>query len=325
MLKVEHLFDNRPLAEALLQNWHHDHNDPARFERFRISSNAVYPFHAGGELLFLRFAPRSEKQPGSVQAEIDFILYLRANGYPAAEPIVAKSGEYVVRQETPWGEYIATVFRRVPGVPLSRTDFADEIVAEYGAALGALHWLSESYHPSGLWRWDHEAVLRWCRETLETLPDTASAIAEVERLAQHFAALPRLNTYGLIHYDFECDNVLYDAPSGDLGVIDFDDAMVHWYAMDLEQALDSLAGESGKDLSETFLRGYASQRPLTDDLVSLRPACRRFADLFWYTRTRRAVAIVRADEPEWLVDLRLRIGEGMARRAATFGAPLDHP
>jgi Ser/Thr protein kinase RdoA (MazF antagonist) len=325
MLKVEHLVDNRPLAEALLENWRYDLDDPSRFENFRISSNAIYPFHADGELQFLRFAPASEKRAGSVQAELDFIAYLRASGYPAAEPVPGKSGEPVVQQETPWGTYVASVFRRVPGVQLGSTDFSEEIVGGYGAALGALHWLSERYTAPGTRRWNHEAVLRWCSETLATFPDTPAAVAEAEFLARHFDGITKIGIYGLVHYDFECDNVLYDATTKTFGVIDFDDSMEHWYAMDLEQALDSLAEESGRDLSSSFLAGYASQRPITDDLIVLRPACRRFADLFWYTRTRRAVATVQPNEPEWLIGLRARIADGMARRAANFGTLLDHP
>jgi Ser/Thr protein kinase RdoA (MazF antagonist) len=325
MLRIEYLFDNRPLAEALLENWHYDRDDPSRFEKFRISSNAIYPFRANGEVQFLRFAPASEKRAGSVQAELDFIAYLRANGYPAAEPVASRTGDLVVQQETPWGTYVASVFRRVPGVQLSRTDFSEEIVGGYGAALGALHWLSERYTAPGARRWNHEAVLRWCDESLATLPDADAAIAETKLLAAHFDQLTRVGIYGLVHYDFECDNVLYDPTTKALGVIDFDDSMEHWYAMDLEQALDSLRDESGKDLSATFLAGYASQRPMTDDLVVLRPACRRFADLFWYTRARRALASTLRDEPEWLVTLRARIGQKLTGRAAAFGTPLDHP
>ena len=325
MLRVEHLFDNRPLAEALLENWHYDRDDPERLNDFRISSNAIYPFHRGGALQFLRFAPASEKRAGSVQAELDFIAYLRANGYPAAEPMPSKSGELVVQQETPWGTYVASVFRRVPGVQLGNTGFSEEIVVGYGAALGALHWLSERFTAPGPRRWNHEAVLRWCKEALATLPDSTAAVAETELLARFFDRITKVGIYGLIHYDFECDNVLYDAATKSFGVIDFDDSMEHWFAMDLEQALDSLADESGKDLSVAFLAGYASQRPITHDLIALRPACRRFADLFWYARTRRALATVQPNEPDWLIGLRARLMTGTTSRAAKFGTPLDHP
>lgn len=44
----------------------------------------------------------------------------------------------------------------------------------------------------------------------------------------------------MIHYDFEFDNVFYDDESTTCNIIDFDDAMYHWYAMDIELTLDSL-------------------------------------------------------------------------------------
>ena len=41
--------------------------------------------------------------------------------------------------------------------------------------------------------------------------------------------------YGLVHYDFEPDNVFYDGET--CHVIDFDDSMEHFYAIDLVQMI----------------------------------------------------------------------------------------
>lgn len=56
---------------------------------------------------------------------------------------------------------------------------------------------------------------------------------------ERLARLP-MEDYGLIHYDFKYDNVFYHAEQDICWVIDFDDGMYHWFAMDIQRALQSL-------------------------------------------------------------------------------------
>ncbi len=322
MLKLRHLNKNVPLAQMLLANWE---AEPSSFERFRISSNAIYPYEWRGETRFLRFAPLSERPLGRVSAELEFIGYLRSFGYGAVVPIAATNGALVVAQSTPWGEYVATAFHKVPGIQLSRTDLDDTVIASYGRGLAELHRLSATYRPEGAPRWTEADVLDWIRSALAGLPNTSAALEEANRIAAHLAGLPRDGeSYGLVHYDFECDNVFFDAETGRCFAIDFDDAMYHWFAMDIGQAVDSLADDVSPELAAAreavFLDGYASFRPLPDP--KLRGVCQRFAGLYWYARVAYALSETLPDEPDWMTDLRARLEEGKAERGARFGTPL---
>ena len=322
MLKLRHLNKNVPLAQMLLGNWE---AEPSSFERYRISSNAIYLYDWRGETRFLRFAPVSEKPIDRVTAELEFTGYLRSAGYGAVVPIAATSGDYVVTQSTPWGEYVATAFHKAPGIQLSRTDLDDRIVASYGRALAELHRLSSTYRPEGAPRWTEADVLNWIRSALADLPGTSAALEEADRIAAHLAGLPRdAESYGLVHYDFECDNVFFDAETDRCFAIDFDDAMYHWFAMDICQAVESLADEASPELAAAreavFLDGYVSVRALPDP--ALRAACRRFADLYWYARVAYALSETLPNEPDWMTGLRTRLEEGKAERAARFGTPL---
>ena len=112
--------------------------------------------------------------------------------------------------------------------------------------------------------------------------------------------------------------------SGRCFAIDFDDAMYHWFAMDIGQAVDSLADEVEPELAAAreavFLAGYAAVRPLPDP--ALRAVCRRFADLYWYARVADALSETWPDEPDWMTGLRGRLEDGKTERAARFGSPL---
>lgn len=314
MLKLKYLYHNPDLAKMLLENWYYDPSDPNLLKRFRISANAVYPFTKDDQRCFLRFAPVSEKADKNTAAELEFLEYLRSKGYLTPEPIASKKGEKVLIRDTPWGEYIACAFKAVPGKCLGDDGFTDETAFLYGKSLGSLHSLSAEYKPSGKKRWNHTDVFRWIDKTLETLPEEKKAKKEFHSLHENFSRLSvEAGNYGLIHYDFELDNVFYDDRSGTVSVIDFDDAVYHWYAMDIERSLNSLMTDLKEPPSEEtekrFLAGYKSSFPLPEGLKNLLPLFRKFADLYKYTRIKRSIFEKWPNETGWVVDLRRKLEE----------------
>ncbi|GMK41202.1 hypothetical protein PCCS19_42580 [Paenibacillus sp. CCS19] len=324
MLKLQYLFHNEDLAKMILGNWHYDEDSLELFQYYRISSNAIYPFRLEGAVRLLRFAPVKEKRKGNIAAELEFIAYLRDQGYGVLEAVKSKHGEELVEIRTPWGDYYASVFKRVAGVQIGQTDLRDEIAFKHGQALGRLHKLSTQYEPAGgCKRWSHDEALTWMKEELADYPQETAALREVERLRMYFDSLPKtMHNYGLIHYDFEFDNVFYDEAAGSCNAIDFDDAMYHWYAMDIEQALDSLRdcipSESYEQKKQLFIEGYQSEYELAEDFEAILPACRRFANLYGYVRVLRSSAEKWDNEPEWLVGLRDRLAQAMERKAVCF-------
>lgn len=327
MMKLRYLFQNYALAEMLLKNWEYDPDSLDLFEDFRISANAIYPFRQNGEVCFLRCCPASEKRLENLAAELEFINYLRHTGYPALEPLPSKTGAELAQKLTPWGEYSATVFKRVPGKAISESNFDDGIILAYGAALGELHALSATYTAPTPRRWSHLQVFDWIAATLKTLPPDRKAANELGMLKEYFSRLPmHAGVYGLTHYDFETDNVFYDEASGRCSVIDFDDAMYHWYMMDITQALYSLRqeldGTAYAQKKAIFLSGYDSQFSIDDDLLAGMPVFRRFANLYRYTRTQRSLQERWDNEPEWMVELRHKLAKALQEDSAAFGRPI---
>ncbi|MNO35691.1 homoserine kinase [compost metagenome] len=326
MLKLKYLFNNENLAEMLLGNWAYDRESLHLFRYYRISSNAVYPFESGGHNQLLRFAPQTEKLRSSLLAELEFIAYLREHGYGVLEAVPSREGTELVEAQTPWGAYYASVFKRVAGVQMGQTSLDDKTVFRYGQALGELHRLSSGYCPVGAKRRTHHEVLDWIRQVLKGFPEQTAALAETQVLADYFGTLPVTQAnYGLIHYDFEPDNVFYDEPANTVNVIDFDDAMYHWYAVDMEQSLDSLREavppEELDHKKHCFREGYASRYHLPKDGPSME-ACRRFADLYGYARIFRSTAEQWEHEPDWLTALRSRLDCSLSTKASRFGERL---
>lgn len=102
MLKLKYLFHNKELAEMILKNWEYDCDDPDLLKYYRTSSNAVYWCKNNGNIFFLRFAPDEEKSKENILAELEFLRYLKSNGYSSVETILSKAGNELEVANTPW-------------------------------------------------------------------------------------------------------------------------------------------------------------------------------------------------------------------------------
>jgi Ser/Thr protein kinase RdoA (MazF antagonist) len=328
MLKLKYLFNNVDLAEMLLKNWEFDKESLELFKYYRISSNAVYPFRAQGRTQLLRFSPKIEKCRENILAELEFISYLRYKEYGVLETVASKNAGELVEKQTPWGEYYASVFKRVSGIQIGDTDLSNTIIFNYGRALGKLHLLSSKYKPKEFKRWSYSDVLNWMRNVLIDFPLEKAALEETQLLKNYFESIPITESnFGLIHYDFELDNVFYDEEHNSCNVIDFDDSMYHWYVMDIEQALDSLkdsiSAETFHLKKQCFMDGYGSEYNVSDDMMSLIPACRRFANLYGYVRILLSMKEEWDHEPQWVTSLRERLTESMENKSSCFGTEIN--
>ena len=323
MLKLKYLFENYDLAKDALKNWNHDTGTLDKMlSQFRISSNAIYPFCQNGQVCFLRLGPIEEKLEQNILGELEFIHHLLSHGYPALEPIPSISGEECLELDTKWGPYYATAFKKVAGVPIETTDMTKDILHEYGKTLGKLHALSSGFVPTTK-KWSHIEVLNWIESVLLTYGAPEGVVLAFAALKGELMSLPQQqDTYGLIHYDFELDNVFYNQESNTCAVIDFDDSMYHWYALDIKQVFNSLADElSGEALQaaiNAFLRGYQEERCYTQEMELALPLMGRFINLYGYARLIRCVADKFDSEPEWLVNLRKKLGSAILKKEASI-------
>lgn len=303
MLKLKYLEENFTLARMALVFYSHDEDTlEERMQRFRISANAVYPYDCDGKLCFLRMNPSMEKSSPLIREELRFIQLLRQKGYPAMKPIRNLDGEYFRNMPSPWGIWCICAFEGVPGVPLEQVEMTEEIITRYGEALGQLHHLSMQLmlppdRPNFL------ELMKWIRDILEDAPyPLYRECLEIRDALKEMPCHPY--TLGLIHGDFEMDNVFWDGEK--CHVIDFDDCFVHFYSLDLLIALRELP-EEGK---EAFLRGYRAACPESRATQEDFPLMRRFRDLFQYARIMYALSEKPDPMPDWMHALVERL-EGM--------------
>jgi len=323
MLKLKYLFDNKDLAHMLLKNWEYDDEDPNFLKYYRISSNAVYWCKNQGKTFFLRFAPADEKSKESILGELDFLRFLRNSGYPAVDTILSKAGKELEEVITPWGTYYAVAFKRVDGKRMDEIALTDDIILGLGKALGKLHKLSSEFNPVANKRKDWKDITDWMELILSALPDERAAKSELYALKDYFLKLPASKeNFGLIHYDFEPDNVFYDEATKAYNPIDFDDTMYHWYGLDIQITIDNLTEDMPEEQAEAavsqFIRGYRSEHILSEDMLKLTPLFRRYDNLYSYVRLLNSINEKWNNEPEWMVSLRNRLENSLNQKKSTF-------
>lgn len=228
----------------------------------------------------------------------------------------------MVVADTGFGRYFACVFEKVDGVEISEAGYGREVMYAYGRALGRLHALSSGYVPVVRKR-EHKEILEWIRRTLEEHGGCREAFTELAAVERELGRLPvTTENYGLVHYDFELDNVFWDEGKKECSVIDFDDGIYCWYGLDLEQVRDSLAEElEGEQLEKAwrdFQEGYACEYAYPEEMRELLPLMRRFVDLRSYAGLIRCISSVTEEEPQWLVELRGKLNGKIERLEEGF-------
>ncbi len=289
-----------PVADRILERWAHDRGSA---RAFRSSANFVYVFRDAGRRRFLRFAHSSERSRETIEAEVDILNWLAGAGVSVARPLPSTGGNVVETVVTDLGTFHAVVFPALEGAcDLDIGDLDAPRFRAWGTALGELHAALKDYPGAGTaargtWR-DHLASAE-----KYTPKDEPALRREWDRIASALHALPvNRDTYGLIHFDFELDNLCWGDRT--IGILDFDDCARYWYVADIAFALRDLFG-AGADLGHPsfreFVRGYAAHHPLDEALLAQVPLFLSLSKLLIYARLARATDLpADRDYPEWL-------------------------
>jgi len=132
--------------------------------------------------------------------------------------------------------------------------------------------------------------------------------AELEEVREALQGLPPDGeTSGLIHGDFELDNLVWTGNA--VAIMDFDDSAHHFYVADIAFVLRDLfeEGFKGDDPRfEAFLRGYSVQHQLDPSYATRIPLFLRMAKLTMYARIVQALDFADESRPEWMARLEQR-------------------
>ena len=213
-------------------------------------ANLVYEYEHGGRLYILRVLYRPDRSVEQVQAELHFINYLAAGGVGVSRPIASTMGNLLEVIRTDEKRFIVASFVKGKGMRVPDNGYRyrtgapiEEYFQNWGQVLGQMHRLAKTYvPPSPMIRrpeWYSEAGYQGLPYS-ERLPTIAK---KYDELLAELRALPRdVDSYGLIHNDFNDGNFTVDYDNGNITVFDFDDACYHWFMYELASAWASGVG-----------------------------------------------------------------------------------
>jgi Ser/Thr protein kinase RdoA (MazF antagonist) len=201
------------------------------------------------------------------------------------------------------------VFEQANGVHISIDQMSNFHFEEWGKSLANLHLLSESYTPNSSSRKSWVDTLDFILSVLKSHPQEYAALKEYERMKIQLSELPSgVGHSGLIHYDFETDNVFYIKAESRFSAIDFDDSMYHWFMMDITSTLTDLIEQNDKESRQnidSFIRGYKLVKHLDNGYIEMMPRFQRFADLYSFARLLRCMENMDLpNPPEWIIQLK---------------------
>lgn len=204
-----------------------------------VDFNFVFEFQRYDKDYILRGGTRHS--PDQVKAELDWILFLDSFGVKVSTPIMSKKNKYHEIMDYESDLVSVVVFEKASGkaVDVRNPDEWNETLwEEMGRTLGKMHTAAKEYNEIQL-EYRRKTAFVSNQEQLENSLDPIEdkdIILKFEKLKAKLDKLPKENnSFGLIQYDFHCDN--FNIDNGDIIVYDFDDSYYFFFMYDLAASI----------------------------------------------------------------------------------------
>ena len=261
-----------------------------KYDDYEGCANLVYHYENQGQPRILRLSFRPDRPVALIQAELHFIEYLAAGGVRVSRPQPSKNGNLLEVIPTSVTDFIAVAFTKGTGMRLPDNEYRyrqgvsiNEYFQNWGQVLGQMHRLVKAYQPMS------ESIKRpeWFQlEDYNRFPypeSLPSIRIKYDQIITELHTLPKdIDSYGLIHYDFNDGNFTVDYSNGDITVFDFDDSCYFWFLYDIACAWEGGVGwtmfqplSARKDFMARYLEevmtGYTRENALGDEWLERLP------------------------------------------------------
>lgn len=253
--------------------------------------NVVYAFEkAGGDAKILRIAFLPDRSREDFLGEVEFVRYLSRHGGSVSDVVSSRRGNLLEEITYDNHSYFICMFNKAKGKLLVENNYRyreGAPISEYyyncGKVLGKLHHISKGYQPV---HHRYQFFKKYNAQYIDTLiPDTLPLLKEkLFALLRTLEGLDRnVESFGMVHFDFNDGNYSIDFDSGQITVYDFDNSCYCWYMFDLAGLwthgvgwiqFESDADKRHKfmdDYFETVLEGYRSETGIEPSMLEKLP------------------------------------------------------
>ncbi len=260
---------NVKIFETLVSRWT---NKKALIKPFRASANFVLLVEFDDYRYFMRFNEEKIKGTEEVKAELDYLNFIKSKGVKASSPVLSLDGNYLETFKIDNRILNAVMFKEIEGKQLDYNRLSIDYFKLWGESMDRIHRFSSCY-PYDRRRKDWQELLDHA-VNLVSKNDKEFKIT-CEGIRQQLSELPKDKiSYGLIHFDMELDNLIWN--DKEIYTIDFDDCSYHWFIADIAYALRDIFDEGHSiDIEnenfKAFIEGYRTNHCFDEEWLAQLP------------------------------------------------------
>jgi Ser/Thr protein kinase RdoA (MazF antagonist) len=289
------------IVDSILNKWGYD---KGTVNFVRASNNFIFIFNKEGKRYILRLSDTTKTSRHEIESELELLIYLYQKNLCVNIPFKSLSGNDVEILNTPFANFYAVVFNFFEGRILDIDELGESQFKLWGESLGNLHKVSSNY----------KTVKRdSCFDYLDMIRDGISkednfAYKEFETILNWFNTLNITESnYGLIHFDFELDNLIWDGNTPQ--IIDFESSIYSWYIADIAFALRDLFNNGfcpSDKYFKSFIDGYRKEMDISEQDLNEISMFLRYHNLLTYIKLRKTLDIgeeILSNNLQWLINL----------------------
>ncbi|EJL33961.1 putative homoserine kinase type II (protein kinase fold) [Novosphingobium sp. AP12] len=220
----------------------------------------------------LRVWRKTYRDVDDVAYELDFLDYLRQQGFPASVGVPQHDGKLYFKVVSPEGERAIALYDWAPGVKFGDC-LSEETAFKIGAAMARMHLLGDAWAgPDHTFSTETAKDYNICMPALidfvydrpDDLRDYPVIAANLDKRLDELAASGKV-PLGVCHRDFHPSNV-HVAQDGAITLLDFDAAGEDFLMQDVQNFVwGNLFYGFDPKIGEAFEDGYQSVRPFTKE------------------------------------------------------------
>lgn len=243
-------------------------------EKISDAENLIFKCKASAGEIALRLTHPDHRTASEIQAELEWITYLRERGISVVEPATSQEGHLLHTIDAGRNRWHACAFRWIDGgsiAPRGKPVPIDSI-QKWGELTGKIVAASIKANRENItfarYHWNESVPHR--PAVAEKVAGALPVLAEELQLAiQDVETLPAgPSEYGLIHTDLHSGNV-FQNPRGDVVALDFDDSCYHYFLQELAMPI----------YYDLLFREEETQTAAREFLAAFLPAYRKFHDI----------------------------------------------
>jgi Ser/Thr protein kinase RdoA (MazF antagonist) len=213
-------------------------------------------------------------------------------------PFLSKEKTYIVQEKN----HYVSLFKAVKGIRLDQMDLNDDLIILMAKQLAKMHGLTK----------ENKTLVKRTIYDLLTEFNTDNPFIQEER-DDLINRLFKLDcSFGIIHFDYDPDNLFYDKDRHTINLIDFESTLQSYHMHEVYNVFEAwydeynLPEDKADFFKHLFINTYQDIHPAFIYKDAYEPIFKRVNRLVQYIQLSHCLSDIPEDEEPWMEDLAIR-------------------